>query len=298
MINKKKYLRYLLFLLIFSVTGVAFAYGVKKLQTPPAEAKKADQKSAKKKKKSEKKPPEVEAVIETLPAVVADNVTEPVAPIIKESQGDQNASAKTTPPAVSSRYPIHKNITTTFFWAGEEAGKDNKNISNLPSAWDEQWVKHFGGVDDPDKRSGFFPVKFVPKENPFYFALPYNDFDNNGNRKKEVFSLIPWAGQKKWTDNESVCKNRWIKIMKGGKAAYAQWQDVGPFKEDDHGYVFGTAAPKSKTNNNAGLDISPAVKDYLGLSDIDKTDWQFVDPADVPGGPWKKIVTTSLCYWK
>jgi hypothetical protein len=34
------------------------------------------------------------------------------------------------------------------------------------------------------------------------------------------------------------------------------------------------------------------VRDYLGLSDIDKVSWQFVDAADVPPGPWKLIVTS------
>ena len=198
----------------------------------------------------------------------------------------------------ASAYPLHKNITTTFFWAGEEAGEDNKNISNLPSAWDEQWVRHFGGVDNPDKRSGFFPANFTPKENPFYFALPYNDFDEDGNRKQEVSKIIPWVKGKKIGENESVLKNRWIRIIKNGKEAYAQWQDVGPFKEDDAAYVFGTALPKSKINNNAGLDVSPAVRDYLKLADIDAVDWQFVDESQVPEGPWHQVVTTSQIYWQ
>jgi hypothetical protein len=299
MLRKKEFLKYFLIVIVLGLAGTAFGYGVKKLQTPLAEAKKSNKESAKTKNKEEK-PKEAEAPVETPPTVVQDSVAQPETPTPKDSpasQGDQDLSVKTAPPVVSSKYPVHKNITTTFFWAGEEAGEDNKNISNLPSAWDEQWVKHFGGVDDPNKRSGFFPAKFTPKENPFYFALPYNDFDNSGKRKQEVYSLIPWAKDKTWGKLESVCKNRWIKIMKGGKAAYAQWQDVGPFKEDDKNYVFGSASPKSKTNNNAGLDVSPAVNDYLGLSDVDKVDWQFVDPDAVPAGPWKKIVTTSQCYW-
>lgn len=213
-------------------------------------------------------------------------------------QKDTSAQSVAAPVEPASEYPVHKNITVTYFWAGEEAGTDNKNISNLPSAWDEDWVKHFGGVDDPNKRSGLFPAKFAPKENPFYFALPYNDFDGNGNRKKEVYNLVDWAKGHSWGDGQSILKNQWIKITKGGKTAYAQWQDVGPFKEDDAAYVFGSALPKSKTNNHAGLDVSPAVHDLLGLSDIDTVDWQFVGADQVPDGPWKKVVTTSQVYWK
>jgi hypothetical protein len=221
-------------------------------------------------------------------------IVETVAKVIVDKANAMIENTTTT----ATQYPLHKGVSVTFFWAGEEADKDNKNISNLPSAWDEQWVKHFGGIDQPKKRTGYMPSGFTPKENPFYFALPYNDFDENGKRKKEISSLVPWAGRVAWKDNESVLKNQWIKIIKDDKVAYAQWQDVGPFKEDDADYVFGTAEPKSKTNNHAGLDVSPAVHDMLGLGDIDTVDWQFVDANQVPDGPWKTIVTTSQINWK
>lgn len=220
------------------------------------------------------------------------------------SEGSAQAEAPDAPLAVApvadgkDEYPIHRNISTTYFWAGEEADADNKNISNLPSAWDEDWVKHFGGIDDPDNRSGFSPAGFTPKENPFYFALPYNDFNEKGNQKNDAAALAMWSDGKKFGAEKSMCKNQWIKITKGNKTAYAQWEDVGPFGEDDKAYVFGGSAPKSKENSHAGLDVSPAVHDYLSLGDVDKTDWQFVDAADVPDGPWKKIVTTSQVFWK
>jgi hypothetical protein len=35
------------------------------------------------------------------------------------------------------------------------------------------------------------------------------------------------------------------------------------------------------------LDVSPAVRDYLGLAPTDVTDWQFVEVRDVPPGPWR-----------
>ncbi len=189
-------------------------------------------------------------------------------------------------------YPLHRNISTTYFWVGEPADGDNKDISNKASAWDDNWEKHFGGVDAPKDRNGYFPKGFTPKENPFYVALPYNDFDSNGNRKKDADKTIYWSSQQKWTNDESECKNQWVKIIKGNKTVYAQWEDVGPFGENDSDYVFGNSTPKSKTNDHAGLDVSPAVHDYLNLSDVDKTDWQFVPSQDVPDGPWKEIVTT------
>ncbi len=38
-----------------------------------------------------------------------------------------------------------------------------------------------------------------------------------------------------------------------------------------------------------GLDISPAVRDYLGLQETDVTDWKFVDFKEVPTGPWARL---------
>src|SRR5436189_138337 len=45
--------------------------------------------------------------------------------------------------------------------------------------------------------------------------------------------------------------------------------------------------PKQNPNHGAGLDVSPAVRDYLGLAPTDVTDWQFVEVRDVPPGPWR-----------
>jgi len=191
-------------------------------------------------------------------------------------------------------YPIHKNITVTVFWAGEGSSKDNQYISNEQSVWDSNWVESYGGVDDPDHREGYSPTGTVPRENPFYFALPYNDFDSNGKRKPTAYKDVYWASRKKfWGGQESMCKNRWIAIRKGRKVAYAQWEDAGPFGVDDVAYVFGSSVPKNKVNKRAGLDVSPAVRDYLKLSDIDVVAWRFVEFSEVPDGPWKEVVTTT-----
>lgn len=159
-------------------------------------------------------------------------------------------------------------------------------------------MDRYGGIDDPNDRNGSLPAGFTPLENPFYCALPYNDFDADGMRKPAAFEIIYWAKTSTWGPRESMCKNRWIKITKGRKTVYAQWEDVGPFGEDDAQYVFGDAVPQNEINDRAGLDISPAVRDYLGLSGIDKVNWQFISPENVPSGPWKEIITDSRIYWE
>ncbi|PJA99219.1 MAG: hypothetical protein CO128_04280 [Ignavibacteriales bacterium CG_4_9_14_3_um_filter_30_11] len=191
-----------------------------------------------------------------------------------------------------SNYPTHTNINTTIFWIGELADSSNAFIANDVSAWDGKWKEHYGGTDDPNNRNGYYPQSFTPKQNPFYFALPYNDINTTGIRKQNALSVVYWGSEKTWGQNESLCKNRWIKIIKGNLIAYAQWEDVGPFETDDNNYVFGSELPRN-TFNGTGLDVSPAVRDFLGITGLDKVSWQFVAFVDVPEGPWKNIITSS-----
>lgn len=189
----------------------------------------------------------------------------------------------------SSNY--HSNVTTTVFWIGESQSADNGNIANSSSAWDENWQENFGGVDNPDKRNGYLPAGFTPKENVFYFALPYNDINEQSNRKPTAKACANLNDKK--LKNYSWCKNTWIEIKYKDKTAYAQWEDVGPFLEDDYKYVFGTTPPANKEGAAAGLDVSPAVRDYLKMGGLDKTSWRFISVQDVPIGPWTTTVTSS-----
>jgi hypothetical protein len=160
--------------------------------------------------------------------------------------------------------------------------------SNLQSAWDCDWFSSYGGYDDPNLlgRRNFVPLSFLPRQNPFYVALPYNDIDEQRHTKPEAAQIIPWFNSAFVRDGQSVCKGRWIEIRRNGKVCYAQWEDVGPFRTDDASYVFGDQRPQPNRNGDAGLDVSPAVRDYLGLKDIDFCDWRFVDFIAVPRGPW------------
>lgn len=206
-------------------------------------------------------------------------------------------SATDTSVVPENSYPVHRDITATLFWIGEGETAENAYISNVPSCWDEDWVAHYGGIDTPDRRDGWLPADFTPQENPFYIALPYNDFGHDG-RRANAKRVIPWAAQKSWGSFESMCKNQWVRLAKGDKVVFAQWEDSGPFVYNDVAYVFGTARPMNRQNQHAGIDLSPAVHDYLGLQDVDKVDWQFVQASAVPDGPWKDVITDSQVNWK
>lgn len=201
----------------------------------------------------------------------------------------QNKNDTTSQSAVNVVF-THENIVTTVFWVGESASEDNGGISNYASAWDEDWQQRFGGVDAPTNRTGYKPANFSPQENPFYIALPYNDLNNKGTRKSQANDYLKIASVA--ATKYPWFKNSWIAIKHNNVVAYAQWEDVGPFEEDDTIYVFGSALPKNRQGQKAGLDVSPAVKDYLGLSDVSRTSWVFVPASQVPSGPWKETITT------
>lgn len=238
----------------------------------------------------------------TIPAIPSTSSKHPAsnrsiaAPLPNSNPAPPNAETPKTNPPKPLLAPNfdNLNILTTVFWVGEKSDSDNGFIPNAASAWDDQWQQHYGGVDDPSRRKGYVPAQFTPQENSFYFALPYNDLDQNGKRKASAASCQTYAV----TSNQpySWCKNIWITIRSNNKIAYAQWEDVGPFEEDDTSYVFGSASPRNKQGVKAGLDVSPATKDYLGLGDVSRADWGFVRPENVPDGPWKTTVTTSKGY--
>jgi len=186
----------------------------------------------------------------------------------------------------AQRYPWKSNIVTTIFWIGEQPSGNNL-VPNRTSSWDKQWTKNYGGFDDPNPahRNNYLPVKFTPRQNPFYCALPYNDKAHTGQRPAAT-RVVPWFKEAYQGPAVSTCKDRWIAIRKGNRVAYAQWEDAGPFRTDHWQYVFGNERPKPNLNKGAGLDISPAVRDYLGLKETDVTDWKFVEFREVPRGPW------------
>lgn len=153
----------------------------------------------------------------------------------------------------------------------------------------EDWVSAYGGIDDPENRCGHVPCSFKPSENSFYFALPFSDYTDTGLKPAKELKIIPWYDGKT-TEGSSLLKNRWIKVTHQGKTAYGQWEDVGPFGENDGAYVFGPAAPSEP---RAGLDLSPAFANVLGVDGRAVVSWQFIDEQDVPDGPWKNVVTRS-----
>lgn len=185
-----------------------------------------------------------------------------------------------------------RNVVATQFWVGE-LPTENNPTPNTKSAWDPNWQQNFGGYDSPDRRKGYCPEGFMPMLNPFYVALPYNDVAKGGVHRPEASKVIPWFWKEYRGDGISVCKGHWIAIHYQGRVCYAQWEDVGPFEVDHWQYVFGNETPRANRNQSAGIDLSPAVCDFLSLRSGQRVEWRFVDSRQVPNGPWRNWTSRS-----
>jgi hypothetical protein len=212
------------------------------------------------------------------------------------------------------RYPRHTGIVATTFWVGEIFDPGSPDGSQQISTYDAQWMKHYGGCDgivvrgscQTQRRSaanGYFPTAMVPRENPFYLDLPFDDVNDAAAFARRA-AVIPWALDPGYAGHTrdpafSYMKNRWVKLTRDGKTCYGQIEDAGPGDYDDYQYVFGAGnrRPASRQYNGAGLDVSPALTGCLGFSELngddDRVDWEFVDAADVPRGPWTMVVTAQ-----
>lgn len=178
------------------------------------------------------------------------------------------------------------NVVATVFWVGEKPTENNPT-PNHASAWDPNWESNFGGYDDPNRRDGLLPAGFRPELNPFYVALPYNDIGSDFRHRPEASEVIPWFWTAYRGEGVSVCKGRWIAIHRKGRVCYGRWEDVGPFQTDHWQYVFDGEEPRDNRNGGAGIDVSPAIRDYLGLQSGERVQWRFVEERDVPAGPWR-----------
>jgi hypothetical protein len=194
-------------------------------------------------------------------------------------------------------YPWKTGIITTMFWIGE--GPSNiSSTDNKASSWDEKWVSTNHGTDSPyvrDPNGGYAAGSHASTVNPFYVALPFNDLACPDKARE----WVPRSWHRSPLDGKQVsaCQHRWVWIKNAqGRSCFAQWEDVGPLRYDHAEYVFGSERPDTYTR--AGLDVSPAVAQYLGIDENRRaiTSWRFVDDEDVPPGQWLKYDEQAVIF--
>lgn len=101
----------------------------------------------------------------------------------------------------------------------------------MPTAWDSDASQRFGGYDgasgsdssvtDVPRNSNGIVTEFTPRHNPYYFALPAGEFDENG-LIPGARERSPWANEETG-EEESLFKGRWIRVTGGQSTIYAQW---------------------------------------------------------------------------
>ena len=238
--------------------------------------------------------------------------------VASASVGILSAAFSVSPTAAKFKgrsYPVHTAIVSTTFWVGEIFDPSAPDGSQMTSTYDSSWYLHYGGCDgvndgtgvmrcQTERRTaanGFFPRHMVPKQNPFYLDLPFDDL-NDSTAFRERTSVIPWANDPGFAGHArdtrfSYMKNRWVQISRRGRTCYGQIEDAGPGKYHDAKYVFGAhnARPANRRYGGAGMDVSPALNGCLAFTELngesDRVSWRFVDAVDVPPGPWKKLIT-------
>lgn len=241
---------------------------------------------------------------------------ESTVPSPQSTSPDIRPTAIATPEATTrtpeaAKYPAH-NVVATVFYIGEEASDQNAGIDNISTEWESHAPTQFGGVDDPQARTADGLPRKVPKENPFYFALPASEFDDNGPIKG-AREASPWAAEASrlpQDDSQSLFKGRWVEVNRVGsnEKTYGQWLDTGPGDDAeavrDYGYVFGDGEqrPRNQYGLKAGIDLSPTMAAQLGF-DIEsgsaEVTWHFVDDEDVPDGPWNKYpAIDNKTHWE
>ncbi len=206
------------------------------------------------------------------------------------------------PGATAARtYPVHTGVPASVFHVGVEAPGQGVDAQSVSSGWDRAWAEHYGGCDGlgpvgtscrsdlADRRPpDWFPVALVPKENPYYVGLPYNDLTHPSDR-----GAVPWARDPGYAEHLrdpgfSLIKNRWVQVTGANGSCYAQVEDTGPGPSDPD-YVLRGAAPR----HTPALNLSPALARCIGVSDptaVTDVDWAFVDRP--PPGPWTAVVTS------
>ena len=150
--------------------------------------------------------------------------------------------------------------------------------------------RKYGGYDDPNpsRRQNYVPVKFTPRQNPFYCALPYNDKAREGHRPEapKVSSLVQGG-------------------LPGSRCFRLQGSmGRDPQRQPDRLCPVGRC--RAISNRSLGIrlrqraaktDLQPRCRARCftrrarlsWLQDTDVTDWKFVEFSEVPPGPWAKL---------
>jgi len=182
------------------------------------------------------------------------------------------------------RYPWKTSIVTTVFWVGEQAGGNNR--SKLQKFLDFNWSENYAEPILRFQRTAqLHPNCFYSQAKPLLLCFTVHDV-THGQFKPEAPLVIPWFKHEYRGRGSRYAEIDGLPFVRQSHLLCAMGR-LRSVSHDHFQYVFGNERPKPNLNHGAGLDVSPAVRDYLGLAPTDVTDWQFVEVRDVSSGPWR-----------
>ena len=186
------------------------------------------------------------------------------------------------------RYPWKTNIVTTVFWIGEQPTENNP-VPNNKSSWDANWTSNYGGYDTPGclVAPQLHPGLVRPAPESILLSRCRTTTLPTASSNRKPRWLFPGSSNPIPSRANLSARIAGSRSAKATASAMRNGKIAGPFRTDHFQYVFQNERPKPNLNRGAGLDVSPAVRDYLGLPPTDVTDWQFVEVRDVPPGPWR-----------
>ena len=180
------------------------------------------------------------------------------------SQRTRAGSENCQSPGLSRPFPWKTNIVRTCFGSAKSQVEIiSSRIAQVPGINNGRKPRWF---DHPNPAHGlnYVPTKVIPQQNPYYCnPLQRQSTYWPPARSASCFSVV----------SRGVSRAGCFHLQgpmdgdpKGNRIALAQWENAVPFRTDHWQYVFGNERPKPNLNQGAGLDVSPAVPDCLGLS--------------------------------
>jgi len=115
------------------------------------------------------------------------------------------------------------------------------------------------GLDLPGKRRSarlFCRQKFVPRQNPFYIALPYNDVSGGKNQTGGCSNHSVVLKATFVRSGQTVLKGRWLAVRKRIPDLFMPSGKMwARFRLIIGSTFFGNDRPRANLNRGAGLDV-------------------------------------------
>ena len=192
------------------------------------------------------------------------------------------------PVPASPRYPVEDGYCDNGFlgWRSRPAGIIRSRITRAPGT--RIGPSNYGGFDNPDpsRRHDYIPVIYVPRQNPFYCALPYNDV-SHGQFKPEAPMVVPWFRQAYVRTGAFGLQGPLGRDPPRQPGLLRAMGRLRTFPHRSLPIRFPERAAETEPEPRRRSRCLAGGARLSRPRPTDVTDWQFVEVRDVPPGPWR-----------